>query len=112
MKLAQLKFGDFEIPTDSSVGAPIDVNSADLTFGSIINSLLPYVFTIAGLAVLLYLIYGGYHMIIAAGDPKGLQEARGKITNALIGFVVLFLAYWIVILLGKVLGMPTWGGFF
>ena len=109
MKLAQLYFGQFKIPNNPN--ALIDINSPDLTIGDIINKYLPYLFAIAGLGVLIYLVYGGYHFIIAAGDQKGLAEAKGKIINALIGFVVIFLAYWIVILVGKILNV-YWGGLF
>jgi hypothetical protein len=40
------------------------------------------------------------------GDPKGLQEARGKLLNALIGFFIIFAAYWIVQIAGYILGLP------
>jgi hypothetical protein len=110
MKLAQLNLGQFKIP--SVPGAKIDVNAPGLTFAEIINVYLPYLFAFAGIGVLVYLVYGGYHYIIAMGDPKGLQEAKSKILNALIGFVVIFLAYWIVIILGKILSIAGWGGLF
>lgn len=73
--------------------------------GSIISTILPYLFVIAGLLLLFYLIYGGFQMMIAANDEKGLVEAKGKITNALTGFVLLFLSYWLVKLIGFVLGI-------
>jgi len=110
MEIAQVDFTNLKIPVISN--SVIDINSSGLTIGSIFNTLLPYIFTVAGLLLLLYLIYGGYHLIIAAGDQKGLQEARGKIINALTGFVIIFASYWVVKLIGKILGLPTWGGFF
>jgi len=41
--------------------------------GSIISLVLPYLFVIAGLLLLFYLIYGGFHMMIAANDEKGFS---------------------------------------
>ena len=73
--------------------------------GTIISTILPYLFVIAGLLLLFYLIYGGFHMMIAANDEKGLAEAKGKITNALIGFLLLFISYWLVQILGYILGI-------
>ena len=73
--------------------------------GIIISEILPYLFVIAGLLLLFYLIYGGFHMMIAANDEKGLVEAKGKIINALIGFVLLFISYWLVKLMGFILGI-------
>ena len=71
----------------------------------IISAILPYLFVIAGLLLLFYLIYGGFHMMIAANDEKGLAEAKGKITNALVGFMLLFVSYWLVQILGYILGI-------
>lgn len=73
--------------------------------GGIISSILPYLFVFAGLLLLFYLIYGGFHMMIAAGDEKGLAQARGKITNALVGFLLLFISYWLVQVVEFILGI-------
>lgn len=73
--------------------------------GGIISAILPYLFVIAGLLLLFYLIYGGFHMMIAANDEKGLAEAKGKITNALVGFLLLFVSYWLVQIMEYILGI-------
>jgi hypothetical protein len=103
MKLAQIPFDKIDI---GSKGGVIDVNDTSLTLGEIVGNLLPYIFVFAGLGLLFYIIYGGYHYIVALGDPKGLQEARGKLLNALIGFFIIFAAYWIVQIAGYILGLP------
>ena len=41
------------------------------------------------------------------GDPKAMQSAQAKITNALIGFVVIIFAYFIVQLFGQVFGIEN-----
>lgn len=71
----------------------------------ILSDILKYLYVFAGLLLLFYLIYGGFHMMIAAKDEKGLVEARGKITNALVGFLLLFLSFWIVQIMEYVLGI-------
>ena len=85
MKLAQIDFSNLENSNN--------FRFAGQSLGDIINTIIPYIFTAAGLLLLLYLIYGGYHMIISGGEPKALQEAKGKVTNALIGFIIVFLSY-------------------
>jgi len=92
----------------------IDWNKYNLFFqgspgnvSQIINRIVPFLFVIAGLLLLFYLILGGFHMIIASGDEKGLLEAKGKITNALIGFIILFVAYWLVQILEIILGIKV-----
>ncbi len=85
-------------------------NSVNL--GRVISDTLPYIFMLAGVGVLFYLIYGGYHLMVSQGDEKAMAEARGKITNAVIGFVVIFLSYWIMQILGVILGLDRFGGLF
>jgi hypothetical protein len=111
MRLAQfIDYKTFHIPTDF-VGT-IDLNDPNLTFGKIINALLPYIFVFAGLGLLIYLLYSGFHFMISVGDPKAMQEAKGKITNALVGFIIVFMAYWLVLIIGRILGIQTFGGIF
>ena len=86
----------FKIPSGATAASKV---------GGIISTILPYLFVIAGLLLLFYLIYGGFHMMIAANDEKGLAEAKGKITNALVGFLLLFVSYWLVQILGHIFGI-------
>jgi len=44
-------------------------------------------------------------MMIAANDEKGLAEAKKKITYALVGFLLLFVSYWLVQILEYILGI-------
>lgn len=77
------------------------------TFGDIIKAILPYIFTAAGVALLVYLIIGGLSMMLSRGEPKALESAKTKITGALIGFIILFVSYWIVQIVGKLLGIEA-----
>ena len=78
---------------------------AGLKLGTVIEKSLPWIFGLAGIALLLYLIYGGFHLMTSGGEPKAMQEAKGKITNALVGFIIIFVAYWIVQIVGRVFGL-------
>jgi len=71
----------------------------------IVSKLLFYIFPIAGVLSFIFLLYGGFHLIIAQGNEEGIREAKAKITNALIGFLIVFLAYWIVQILEIILGV-------
>ena len=73
--------------------------------GDIVSALLPYLFVAAGLLLLLYLIYGGLSLMLSRGDPKAVQSAKGKITGALVGFIIVFASYWLVQIVGKILGL-------
>ena len=73
--------------------------------GQVIFQLLNYLFVFAGLALLLYLIYGGFQLMTSGGDPGKMKEAKAIITNALVGFLIIFIAYWLVQALGIIFGV-------
>jgi len=76
--------------------------STSVTIGKIISDILPYIFAISGILLLLYFLMGGLQLMLSAGDPKKAQGAWGKITNAVIGFVIIFIAYWLTQLIGNI----------
>ncbi len=76
-----------------------------LTLGDIINHAIPYIFTFAGFALLVYLILGGLQLMLSRGDPKAAGAAKSHITNALVGFIIVFIAYFVVQLFGLVFGL-------
>ncbi len=78
--------------------------------GDVISMILPYIFGAAGVALLIYLVIGGLQMMTSRGDPKAMQSAQTKITNAVIGFIIVFFAFTIVQIFGQVLGLE--GTFF
>jgi hypothetical protein len=82
---------------------------ASMTPGGFISNLLPYIFGIAGIALLIFMIIGGLQMMLSHGDPKAMQSAQAKITNALIGFVIIIIAFFIVQLIGQLLGLGLTG---
>jgi len=76
---------------------------ATTTPGQIIGKVLPYIYYGSGFAVLLYAVLGGFEVMISQGDPKKIASGREKITYAIIGFIILFIAYAVVRLIGMIL---------
>lgn len=107
IKIAQADFNLNNIQVPATPGAPININSSSLNIGTIISSILPYIFTIAGIILLIYLIFGGFQYMLSGGDPKAAQSARTHITNALIGFLIVFIAFWVVQIFGLILNLPA-----
>ncbi|OGM10794.1 hypothetical protein A2Z22_02820 [Candidatus Woesebacteria bacterium RBG_16_34_12] len=83
----------------------IQINEV-LTLGNIINALLDYILPLTGILLLLFLIYGGFQYMTSGGDPRKAEMARRVITYAIIGFIIVFLAFWIVQIVSKILGIP------
>jgi hypothetical protein len=63
---------------------------------SLVTYALPIIFSIAGLLLLVYLVWGGFDFLMSMGEPEKAEIGKAKITNALIGFVIIFVAYWLV----------------
>jgi hypothetical protein len=74
--------------------------------GAMVTFFLNLSFVIAGLILLFYFIMGGIGMISSAGkdDPKAKEMAKQSITYAVMGFVIVLTAYWVVILIGMIFG--------
>ncbi|MGB9706506.1 MAG: hypothetical protein ACPLXP_00315 [Microgenomates group bacterium] len=107
--LAQIDFNELKKFLKPTPGAKIDITKADLTLGDIISALLPYVFAIAGVILFALLIFGGFELLTSGGNPETTKKAQGRITFALVGFLIIFLAYWIVQILEVVFGITILG---
>lgn len=70
------------------------------------------IFFLAGVAFLFYIITAGFSMMTSKGDPKALEAAKARVTSGLMGFIIIFTAYWVVQIVGLLLGVPGFGGVF
>lgn len=73
--------------------------------GSIVSTILPYIFMISGLVLLFMLILGGISLMTSAGNPDKTKAGYGRITHALIGFLIIFIAYFVAQLVEVMLGI-------
>lgn len=76
-----------------------------------LSAILPNIFTIAGLLLLIYLVAGGLMVIKSAGS-EGKGKGKDAITNALVGFIIIFSAYWIIQAIEIITGIPIFGAYF
>lgn len=51
------------------------------------------------------LLSAGFNFLTSAGDPKKLEMGKQRLTYAIVGFLVIFVAYWGVQLAGKIFGI-------
>lgn len=87
------------------VAAPNFIGASFSSLFSGGGGLIVYTLLFGGIGVFLYFIAGGFQFLMSRGDPKAVQQAQGKIANALIGFVIIFTAYWVVQLVGYIFGL-------
>lgn len=77
------------------------------TLADVISEALKYVFPAAGLILFFMLITGGFQLLTSAGDPERTKKGYGKIIWAIIGFLVIFIAYWLIQILEAILGIKV-----
>lgn len=72
--------------------------------GGIISFALNFIMVLALLLVFFYLILGGIQWITSGGDKGKTEEARNKITAAVVGIIILAAAYALVTFVAYILG--------
>jgi len=91
---------------------PEGFKSGELSsLGAILHSLVPYIFAIAGLILLFMIVSSGYSLLTSAGNPEAIAKGKSRLTAALVGFLIVFCAYWILQLIEVFLGIQgtQWG---
>ncbi len=89
---------------------PWGPNNLGTTFPSLstlVSLILNNSLVIVGILLLAFLIFGGLTFIMGAGgdDPKKTQQGQKTITNALLGFIIVFLAYFIIQIIEVLTGL-------
>lgn len=59
----------------------------------ILDNVTKYIFPIAGLICVIFVVYGGYMWMMSAGDPARVKQAQGTLTWAIIGLVFLLVVF-------------------
>jgi hypothetical protein len=91
---------DFASVADNSTLA-----GSESTFGEWIARILNGVMVISVLMLLVYLLWGGISWISAGGDSSKIQAARDRITQGIIGIIVLAATLAIFMLVQNFLGI-------
>ncbi len=95
------------VKIDPPLTSSTTVSDTFPTFASLITVILKNSLTVIGIILLVLLISGGLMFIIGAGsnDSKKSAQAKSLVTDALIGFAVVFLAYFIIQIVETVTGL-------
>lgn len=94
--------GSFDINIGDETKSRVAINT-DL--GSFVSKSISAIILVAGLVTLLYLILGGVSWIMSGGDKGKLEEAKGRITNGIIGLAIVASAWAIYLLLDYFFGI-------
>lgn len=87
----------------ATVQGPVQFGS----IGAIISKIYPIVLAFAGFGLLLMIIAAGFALLTSAGDSKKTEQAKQQLTNAIIGFIIIFGAVFIVRVVGRIFGITV-----
>jgi len=82
-------------------------NSSDGGFGIFFGSMMRAAMTVAAILVFAFLIWGAIEWITSAGDKGKMESARNKISNAIVGLVILAAVTAIFLVLQQFLGIEV-----
>lgn len=70
-----------------------------------LSNLVMLVYTISFIFFILYIIWGGWSILTSGGDKEALAGARKRIMFALVGMVLLAVAFPLIAIIGHFLGI-------
>ena len=91
-------------PEGCKVNKPRNLPTKLGDIGGIVSTVTGAAILIAAILAFLYLIWGGIQWITSGGDQSALEAARGRITAAIVGLVIVGAAWGIFIIIQNVFG--------
>ena len=93
-----------QINIPSRFGSPFGVNFG---LSRLVAVVLRNAFVAAGVILLFLLVFGGISMIAGAGrgDPEAAARGRSAATAGVIGFVIIFASYLIILVIERLTGV-------
>lgn len=81
-----------------------------ITLPTVLLSGIQFILVVAVILAFVFLVIGGIKWILSGGDKGGTEAAKGTITAALIGLVIVFVAWMLLNVIGNFFGVDTKGG--
>ena len=76
-------------------------------FEKIFSNLITVALEFAGIILFIMFLVAGFKYTTSQGDPKALEGAKGTLTHAIIGLIILILATVFLSIIGVVTGVNT-----
>lgn len=71
------------------------------------TNIVQSVVALAGVALFVMLLYGGFTFLFSGGDQKKLDQAKGTLTTAIVGLVIIISAYLVLKTIQVFTGVPV-----
>ena len=93
----------------NSPGVNVNLNQADSfgfdSLGEAVSTIISVIFFVAALAAFFFILWGAVTYVTAGDDTSKTDAARKKITNAVVGLILVALVYVIWLIAAQVVGI-------
>jgi len=99
-----------QMPTWSNlekVGSSGDDVATIGSLASVFSNIMQAIMAVSGIVLFVMLVIGGFNFLFSSGDQKKLEKAKGTVTNAIVGLVVLVCAYLILFFIKTFTGVDV-----
>lgn len=79
------------------------IKGLECAFGNFISVIL----ALAGIILFVMLVVGGFRYLVSGGDPKAVEAAKATLTHAILGLVILVLAFLILVFIKQITGVDV-----
>jgi hypothetical protein len=76
-------------------------------FEYIFENIISVILALAGIVLFILLIMGGIKLITAGGEPPKIQEAKGTLTFAIAGIILIALSFLILRIISVITGVDV-----
>ena len=91
-------------------GTNLATNLSTINLGTIISAVISLLLIVAAILFFFMLVIGGIRWIMSGGDKGATESARGQVTAALVGLVIVFAAWAIATFVGSLFNINIFGG--
>lgn len=88
-------------PQRPNIDNPVNEN----TLGDVLSNVIFALLLFAGAVAVLFLIIGGFRYVISTGNPEQVEGAKKTILYAILGLIIIFVAFVLVRLIQSYLGV-------
>lgn len=88
-------------PQDPKPDNPV----GDQNLGELLNTVIEALLLFAGAVAVLFLIIGGFRYVVSAGSADQVEGAKKTILYAIVGLIIIFIAFVLVQLIQNYLGV-------
>ena len=97
--------GKFDIGGGTGGGIPNPIDTTSFTV--LLERIIGYLVLIGAPILALMVLYGGFMILTAGGNPEKFKSGKDVILYAVIGYTIILVSWGVIYIIGEILGAPN-----